>query len=297
MQEVGAVASFAELLGQAQHDLVAAGVPSSRLDAEVLLCAAMAGNRAALYARLPDRVPATVEERFRAAVRRRQRREPVAYITGTKEFWSLPIRVTPDVLIPRPETELLVQWAVRVLAESATKAPLICDVGTGSGCVAVALGREVPAARVIAVDVSEAALEVARRNIEEHGLAARVKLVRSNLFAETDPALRFDLIVSNPPYVGAAEGLDPELLWEPPGALRAGADGLAVVNCLLDAAPRRLRPGGWLLMEIGAGQADAAVRRARAAGLAVRTVATDLAGIPRTLVAWRPPPDQGTRGR
>ncbi len=306
------------LLRDAASRLDAAGIGSARLDAEVLLAQALGVGRTGLFARLRDAVDAAAAARFAALVDRRLRREPVAYLTGWQEFWSLPFAVTPDVLIPRPETELLVELGVRFLrsphpdplpagegASSGTAllggSPLpqgegqgegiprraILDLGTGSGCLAVALARELPAARVTAVDLSAAALAVARRNAAAHGVAARIAFVVSDLFAALPADATFDLIVANPPYLAPGDAASPELAFEPHGALYAGADGLAVIRALLAAAPRHLRRGGILLMELGDGQSRVVIDLARAAGFDAAHVHADLAAIPRILVAER----------
>ena len=305
-------------LGAATARLAAAGIDSARLDAEVLLAHALGVGRAGVFARLGDAVDADAAARAEALLARRAAREPVAYLTGTQEFWSLPFAVTPDVLIPRPETELLVELAVRFLRSpqpdrlpagegtvtgsalldrsplpqgegqgEGIPTPAILDLGTGSGCLAVALARELPAAQVTAVDLSPAALAVARRNAAAHGVGGRIAFVASDLFAALPAAARFDVIVSNPPYLAPGDAVSPELAHEPRGALYAGADGLAVIRPLLAGAAPRLRPGGVLLMELGQGQADAVQALARAAGFAAARVDADLAGIPRALVAQR----------
>ena len=286
MAAVATAPTYAGLLSDAEVVFRAAGVATPRLDAEVLLAMAMAADRAALYARLPEPVPSDIEERFLSAVVRRQGREPVAYITGMREFWSLPFAVTPAVLVPRPETELLVESVLRVLARRA--GATVCDVGTGSGCVAVAVARAVPAARVVAIDISPEALQVARQNAAALGVSTRVTYTCHDLFEGLRPDTHFDVIVSNPPYVSQQEPLPPELGWEPTVAREAGADGLDVIRRLVDAAAIRLRDGGWLIMEFGVGQ-EASVRAyATAAGLQIQSVVDDLAGIARVLIARLP---------
>ena len=283
----------AALLRAASEQLAAAGIDTARLDAEVLLGHALGQSRAGLYARLTDEVGDEAAARFAALLDRRARREPVAYLTGEQEFWSLAFTVTPDVLIPRPETELIVSSAMpwraalpRGQAPRERRPPGVLDVGTGSGCIAVALARELPDADITAVDVSPAALAVARRNAERHGVADRIAFVESDVYAGLPADATFDLIVSNPPYLAPDDHRSPELDFEPRAALDAGADGLDVIRRLLAGASARLRPEGLLLVEIGAGQADAVLALAAAAGLPAR-VEPDLAGIPRLLVARR----------
>ncbi len=233
-------------------------------------------------------------------IERRRRREPVAYLIGEQEFWSLPFTVTPDVLIPRPETEMLVSAALEGGAPAAPVAsgrgdsmqqaprerrpPALLDIGTGSGCIAVALARELSDARITAVDCSLAALDVARTNATRHGVAERIIFLAGDLYEPLPDGATFDLIVSNPPYLAPGDPASPELAFEPRSALQAGADGLDVVRRLIAGAPARLVPGGRLLVEIGAGQADAVQALATAVGFQVR-VEPDLAGIPRLLVA------------
>lgn len=323
MEAARAMPTYAALLHTGEARLRAAGIETARLDAEVLLATASATDRAGLYARLQAAAPPDVTLRLATLLERRAGREPVAYITGVQEFWSLPFTVTPAVLIPRPETELLVEMARKFLAGATPVAveltrdsfgsrppfrrqvgmerapatatsntapmcpPWICDLGTGSGCVAVALARELLAARVVATDISADALAVAAHNAEAHGVADRITYVRGDLFDGLDAALRFDLIVSNPPYLAPGDVVAPELSFEPRTALAAGDDGLAVIRRLIAAAPQRLRPGGWLVMELGCGQGTAVQALAQAAGFAEIAIAPDLAGIPRALVGRR----------
>ena len=269
--------TFAEVIAAAEQRLRGAGIDTARLDAEVLLARAADLSRSGVFARMPDTVPPTVRERCDDFLARRCAREPVAYITGEKEFYSLSMRVSPAVLIPRPETELVVEAALNHAPPRAR----LCDVGTGSGCIAIALAVRRPDIRVVACDLSPAALAVAAQNIERHGVADRVELVHSDLLA----GLRdFDLFVSNPPYVAADERLAAELAFEPSTALRAGADGMAVIRRLLPQARERLRPGGYAIIEFGAGQAAAVRAAASQTGFAFIDVLDDLAGHPRVVV-------------
>jgi release factor glutamine methyltransferase len=315
MDAATAIATAADLLRAATVRLSAAHIATARLDAEVLLALAMKTDRTGLYARLSHPVTPQVEERFVACVDRRARREPIAYITGVQEFWSLPYTVSRDVLIPRPETELLVETVIRLVKSCGgaevrrcggnsklasefpnhlrTSAPphlrtsswSICDVGTGSGCLAVTLAHELPGARVTAIDTSAAALAVAARNAAAHGVGDRIVFTQCDLFDALDPGVCFDVIVSNPPYCRPGDLLSPEVAFEPSSAVAAGADGLGVIRRLLAAAPARLRPRGWLVMEFGQGQDAQVTRLAREAGLADIEINTDLAGIPRALIA------------
>jgi len=226
-------------------------------------------------------------DRFDALLARRSAREPFAYIVGHEEFWGLILEVTPDVLIPRPETELLVECAI---ARCARGAPVrIADVCTGSGCVAIAIAHERPAVTIRASDISDAALDVARRNAKRHGVDAHVELIRGDLLEGT--AGPFDLIVANPPYVrdGDRPALQPEVGGHEPGiALFGGNDGLGLIARLAPQASSCLRSGGTLLFEFGYGQ-DTEIEEliASTAGLTLIELRRDLAGIPRVAVATR----------
>jgi len=214
---------------------------------------------------------------------RRALHEPVQYIVGEQEFFGLKFRVTPDVLIPRPETEHLVEAALaRTDRESA---PRIADIGTGSGAIAVALAHALPQARITALDISTAALAVAQENAESHGVSDRIRFVESDLLAAV-AGEQFDVVVSNPPYVAEGETLEPQVRdYEPASALFAGAEGLDVYKRLIPQAWAALRPGGWLLLEIGHGQRDASERLLTGWG-SVSFIA-DLQGIPRVACAQR----------
>lgn len=234
-----------------------------------------------------DPAPTQFAARYDALIERRARREPTAYILRRQEFWGLDFEVGPGVLIPRPETELIVESTLAVTVPQQSYA--VADVCTGSGCIAVAVARERAGARVAATDVSTAALEIAGRNAARLGAADRIAFHRADLFGDLGGP--FDLILSNPPYVSESERLtmQPEVRdHEPPLALFAGADGLHVVRRLIDEAPPRLRPGGYLIFEFGFGQADAVAGLiSRAAALTMIDLRRDLQGIPRTAVARR----------
>ena len=280
-----------ERVGAATSRLVAAGLAPdvAALDAEVLARHVLGWDRAAYVCNRRDAAPRGFGTAYEAALDRRAGREPVASILGRREFWGLELEVGPGVLTPRPETELLVEETLRLAAETPCAARLLADVGTGSGCVAIALATELPAARIIATDVSAAALAVARRNAAGHGVDRRIAWVRTSCLDGVCAAP--DVIVANPPYVpdGDIAGLPPEVRdFEPRLALAGGPDGLEVVRRLLDAAAGRLAPGGHLVLELGSGQAPAA--RDAVAGrpqLALVRVRRDLQGIARTLVARR----------
>ena len=242
------------------------GLDSPRLDAQILLSHALGCTRTDLYAHFDRPIVAAELDSFRELVRRRATGEPVAYIVGTREFWSLSFKVGPGVLIPRPDTERLVELALSVIPDRS--APLrVADVGTGSGCIACALASELPNAKVVAIDVSVEALELARENVACHGFSDRISLVRGETlgpFAGRRGCL--DLIVSNPPYVTTAEfdALPPTVReFEPRGALVAGTDGLDVVRDLARSATELLAADGYLLFEIGYQQGAAATALAR----------------------------------
>jgi release factor glutamine methyltransferase len=273
----------------ARERFIRAGIPPDQaaIDAEVLARHVAEWDRATYLTRRDEPIEPTLAASFERAVARRERREPVAYITGTREFWGLEFLVTPAVLIPRPETEFIVDAALARLADR-SRAWRIADVGTGSGCLAVALARGLPHARVVATDISLAAIEVARQNAVRLGVAPRVTCVETSLL--NDAPGPFDLIVANPPYVPRSHEttLSPDVRdHEPRPALYGhGDDGLDEIRALLAQAPSRLAEGGVLLMEFGFGQGDA-VRAALAGvtGLRFVEILRDLQGHERTLVA------------
>ena len=286
--------TLAERVSEAARRLAEAGIDArdAAFDAEVLARHALGWDRATYLARWREPAPAGFEDRFEPLVARRGRREPVARITGRREFWGLDFEVAPAVLVPRPESELLVETALARLGDRA--APWkIADVGTGSGCLAIALTRELPRARAAATDICPDALAVARRNAARHGAADRVTFHHTDLLDSVPGP--FDLIVSNPPYVpdGVVDTLAPEVSrHEPAAALRGGPDGLDTVRRLVAVAADRLRPGGWLIVEVGAGQSGDAAGIAQRAGLRMADVRPDLQGIPRVVVMQAgPEPD------
>jgi release factor glutamine methyltransferase len=273
----------------ARERLAAAGIASDEdgLDAVLLARHVLGWDAATWIARETDPAPPGFVERYRELVARRTRREPMGYLLGRVEFWGLELEVSPAVLIPRPESEIIVEAALG--AARGLPAPLIVDVGTGSGCLAVALASALPAARILAIDVSAPALAVARRNAARHGVARRIALVRGDLLGPLRGEA--DLIVSNPPYVPRTErhNLQPEVrAYEPPEALFAGDDGLAVIRRLVAGAETHLRPGGWLIFELGIGQQPAVRALLEQSGrwhsIDIRP---DLQGIPRTAMARR----------
>jgi len=245
---------LADWLGWATGALQPAS-DSARLDAEILLCELLRCNRAGLVIRADEVLTTELALRYAALIERRQQGEPVAYLTGRREFWSLELQVSPAVLIPRPDTELLVEWALERLR--GVSAPLLADLGTGSGAIALALASERPDARVVAVDLSADALAQAAHNARLLGLD-RVDFRLGDWLLPL-AGERFDLIVSNPPYVADQDPHLRDLRFEPRRALTAGADGLADLRRIAAAAPGHLKPGAVLLLEHGAEQ-GAAVR-------------------------------------
>lgn len=283
---------LADLLTDATAFLAGHGVPSPRLDAEVLLAYAMGGNRTELYLR--DSPAPRQRDAFWHTLKRRARREPVAYITGVQEFWSLEFTVNRHVLIPRPETERVVELALELLGSC--PAPRILDLGTGSGCIAVTLASQLSRARVWACDVSAEALAVARTNAVAHNVAGRMTFMQTDMRQRLPEgaAPPFDLIVSNPPYIAGPEfaTLQAEVRdWEPRLALDGGKDGLDFYRRLLQDCPVQLRPGGWLVMEIGSTQSEAVRRMASSQdNLSECRLSYDYAGLPRVVSVRRHSP-------
>jgi release factor glutamine methyltransferase len=262
------------------------GIESARLDAECLLAFVLGMERLGLYLDFDKPVNEAERAAFRELVRRRGReRVPVAQLVGRKEFWSLSLRVSRDVLTPRPETETLVAAALELLPDRDAPARVL-DVGTGCGAVALAIARERPRAGITATDVSPAALEIARRNAEEHGMAERIRLLPGSLFAPL-AGERFDLVVSNPPYVAESQRsvLPPELCHEPAEALFAGSHGLDLLRELVRGVSAVLAPGGGLAFEHAPEQASRLAGWCREAGLLEVAARRDLAGQPRVVIA------------
>lgn len=275
---------------RARARLVAAGIPDDEaaLDAELLARHVLGWERATFIAHQPEEAPAGFADRFEALIARRARREPVAYIRGTQEFWGRDFLVRPGALIPRPETELIVEEALAWSTTRARGTPVrVLDIGAGSGCLAVTLALELPDARVAATDVSANAIAIASENARR--LGADVAFHRGGGLASAQPP--FDLIVSNPPYVAEADyrGLPREVRdYEPETALVGGTDGLDVAREVVRASAAALIPDGLLLMEIGAGQAAGAAQTlADAKGMELLRIRTDLQGIARVVVARR----------
>ncbi|MES0372510.1 MAG: peptide chain release factor N(5)-glutamine methyltransferase [Mariprofundaceae bacterium] len=242
-----------ELLLQATALLRDAGCDSPRLDAELLLMHAWHINKTDLIIKMNDPVPENVEKHFHELQSRRKKREPVAYILGEKEFWSRPFMVDPRVLIPRPETEHLIEELLRLYPDR-TMNYRFCDIGTGSGCIACTVASEFPNAAIVATDISNNALEVAKSNAGSLNVAERMTFRCGDMFSALDlKTPRFDAIVSNPPYVSQKEmeQLEPELDFEPRSALTDEDNGLTYLSILFDQCKEWLEPGGYLIVETG----------------------------------------------
>jgi len=278
------VTTFRDQLAAATTALEAAGVASPRVDAEWLLAGLLGVGRVTVRLDPAGAVPELLAERYGDAVRRRARREPLQRILGWEEFRGLRVRLTDAVLVPRPETEALVEWALALLPAPGGRRLRAVDLGTGSGCIACALAAERPDLDVVAIDVSPAAAAVARENAIALGLAARISVVAADLLDGVRD-LGADLIVSNPPYLptGLVPELPPEVrTHEPVVALDGGADGLALIRRIAAIAHRALRASGVLVVETAGGaQATAAAALLRTADFAQVAVRADLAGVDR----------------
>ncbi|HYB99681.1 MAG TPA: peptide chain release factor N(5)-glutamine methyltransferase [Candidatus Limnocylindrales bacterium] len=284
--------SLLDYLRLTEGFLAGKGIDSPRLDSELLLASVLGMTRVQLYTSFERPLSREEVDAYRALVRRRAAREPVAYILGRREFWSLEIEVDRRVLVPRPETELLVEQALQILrarVAAGADAVRVADVGTGSGAIAVAIAKEIPQASVVATDRSEAALEVAPRNACRHGVEGRIEWVSGDLLTALSGRGAFDLIVANPPYIRSGEvaALPPEVRdWEPRMALVAGEDGMDSTRPLVLGAPELLAPGGWLAVEVGT-QAGLVRQCFEETGYADVRVVRDLAGTERVVAGRR----------
>lgn len=280
-----------ESIKEAAMKLDDAGVPEARREASSLLSFVLAKDRTFLISHAEDEVDENSLVTLREFVERRAAGEPFQYITGVQDFYGREFRVTPDVLIPRPETELLVEAALQIVGETHA-APFICDVGTGSGCIGVTLLCELVNARAILIDKSPAALEIASLNARNLAAGERARFVVSDCFDALDSGVhQFDLIVSNPPYVKAAAlaGLQREVRdHEPLIALSPGGDGLGVIRRLIDEGPAFIKPNGHMLMEIGFDQGEAVESLIERSVWVLREIRPDLQGIPRLVVLQKP---------
>jgi len=276
--------SISEVLRSAAQVLDRAGVPEARREAGSLLSFVLGKDRTFLISHAADQLDAAALTQFQKSVERRASGEPLQYITGVQDFFGREFRVTPDVLIPRPETELLVEAALEVVPRE----PSICDVGTGSGCIAVTLLCEIEKGCVIAVDKSAAALGIAKINAQAQHVENRIVFAVSDCFSALDRGEhQFDLVVSNPPYVSAAmlDGLQREVRdHEPLVALSPGGDGLSIIRGLLLEAPPFLKSGGHLIMEIGFDQGEAVSSLIDNEIWQLLEIRPDLQGIPRIVI-------------
>ena len=282
-----------ETINKATNLLSSAGITTARLDAEVLLSHIIRKDRIWLITHKDDVLDDKDRWDFDEALRRRAKREPLQYLIGNQEFWGLEFKVTPDVLIPRPETELIVEAALALVPDR-NRPVRIVDLCTGSGCIAVSLAKELTSARIIATDASEKALAAARENARDHGVSGRIRYLEGDLFVpleELDIRGQVDIIVSNPPYVreGDLPTLQPEVkVYEPLMALIAGPEGTEIAMRIIRNATEYLKKNGSLIMEMGVEQATALTQMVEATGAYGKpAILKDLAGIDRVIVAKR----------
>jgi release factor glutamine methyltransferase len=282
--------SLHETLAAARAQLVSAGISPTEaaVDVPLFACTILGWDRVRLLTERADAPPASLEPRFSQWIARRIAREPAAYIVGVREFWGIDFAVTPAVLIPRPETEFVVEEGLEILNSFAMETPKVADIGTGCGNIAVSLAHEVSGARITATDVSREALAIAGGNAQRYKVEDRIDFVETSYLDGIDDT--FDLITANPPYVKDTDkpGLAADVRHEPDVALFGGSSGLRDIEGVLDTAAEKLHRGGWLVMEFGYGQEDD-VRRLVDARPALRLerVRADLQGIPRTAVIQR----------
>lgn len=267
------------------------GIESPRLDAELLLAHSLGLSRVQLYMQFDRTLQETELQDFKLLLKRRSEREPLAYILGKKEFYSLEFEVNPAVLIPRPETELLVETALKHFSSSPSPLTLL-DIGTGSGCIAITLAKHLPEAQIRAIDISESALAIARRNAEKHGVEKQIEFIQADFLSPHSSLLtsqdKFDLILSNPPYIASDEisKLAPELQAEPLYALEGGKDGLDFYRVLVPWAFHHLKKEGVALFEIGFDQAESLEKLTTNAGFQKTSILKDEAGHPRVVCAY-----------
>lgn len=280
-----------EAIHNAAAQFSAAGISNARLDAEVLLAMLAQRDRAWVISHMHDALGDILRGRYETVVRRRAGREPLQYIVGNQEFYGFDFFVTPDVLIPRPETELAVELALKVLGNHSRQTTVV-DLCTGSGCIAVTLARLAPTVNIVAIDKSSKALKIAERNAAQHQVADRIQLLEGDLLQpleRLDFRSKVDMIVSNPPYIPSADytTLQPEVRdFEPEMALIAGPQGTELHQRIIETAPAYLKRHGALIMEMGMGQAELLLEMIRASDAFVApSVYKDLAGIERVLVA------------
>ena len=281
--------TISQAITEGSRRLHASGIDQERRTAGLLLCHVMGIDRTRLLTRSEEQIDEAQYRAYLALVGRRAAGEPAQYLTGHQEFYGLDFIVTADVLIPRPETEFLIERVMNIVEDSKQDSPLIVDVGTGSGCIAVTVAMQLPRARLIATDASPAALNVARTNAERHGVRDRIEFLEGDLLAalaERGLEGAVDVLASNPPYVNEER---PELIqrevyeWEPHEALFGGVDGMDFYRRLLAGGLQYLKPGGYLLVEIGYGQLDSISDAVAASSWKLVDVTRDLQDIPRTL--------------
>lgn len=280
--------SFGAALAAGRRSLQAAGVASPALDARLLMAAAAELEQAALIARSGETVPSLAGSRFQSHLKRRLAGEPVARILGEKEFWGLSLQVGPATLVPRPATETLVEIVLADVRGRSPRWPTICDLGTGSGAILIALLTELPEAHGVATDICPAALQTARLNAERHGVLSRISFHRGDYAQGPDGA--FDVVVSNPPYIrrGDISGLASEVRdHDPRVALDGGMDGLAAYRSILARVPALLVSGGLLAFEVGRDGADEVAVLFRASGVREIAAHRDLADIARVVTGRR----------
>ena len=285
MSKTGVAKSIREAVAEAAQVLQTAGIVQARMDAASLLSHLLGGNRSFLIAHGEDRLSFDQLMAFQRLVGRRAQREPLQYITGHQEFFKLDFEVRPGVLIPRPETEIVVEAALDLLR--AQSEPAFADIGTGSGCIVISLLHEVPNARAVATDISLIALSVTKKNAHTHGVSDRLTLIQGDCFSAFPRDDAFSVIVSNPPYIAAAEidRLQPEVRkYEPLSALMSGDDGLSHIRILLAQAAAFLQEDGHLIFEIGFGQREGVERLIDERVWKLIEIRNDLQDIPRTLV-------------
>jgi release factor glutamine methyltransferase len=277
--------SIGEAVREGTLELERAGISDARLQSSSLAAQVLGRDRSFVVTHADEPLESAILGTFRKLIELRAKHEPLQYLTGHQEFFKLDFEVTSDVLIPRPETELLVEASLELLRNS--PAPVIADIGTGTGCIAISLLHELPNAKGIATDTSSAALGVARRNAKRHGVANRLSLIQSDCFSAAPRDQKFSLIVSNPPYVSEEEfqTLQPEVRdYEPRAALVSGRDGLSTIRRLLSEAPAFLRKDGYFVFEIGFGQSAAVTRLIDFEMWNCLAIRADLRGIPRAVV-------------
>ncbi len=286
--------TISQAVTEGANRLQANGIDQERRTAGLLLCHVTGIDRTHLLTKSEEQIGEAEYSDYLTLVERRATGEPLQYLTGHQEFYGLDFIVSSDVLIPRPETEFLIERVINLLEGDAVSSPLIVDVGTGSGCIAITLAKHLSQARLIAIDSSHAALEVARKNAERHGVCDRIEFLEGDLFAPlAERALEgeVDVLASNPPYISeeSREMLQREVRdWEPGEALFGGADGLAFYRRLLVGGLRYLRPGGALVIEIGYGQLDLITGWVARSSWKLGEITPDLQGTPRTLTLRAP---------